>query len=150
MDQITRQSVLNLLNRDWADYVARFQGLTPAAQAAFLEKQGYKRLVDLLAHIVAWWEEGLQAIQRYKNDPAARQLEIDVDSFNAREVEKVRGVSQAEEIRAFEEARRKFVEVVKGLSEDDFKDKRVVNQIKWELVNHLDDHRIDQDKPGPV
>jgi hypothetical protein len=143
MDEITRQNVLNLLNGDWADYVPRFQGLSPIAQAGFLEKQGYKRLVDLLAHIVAWWEEGLQAIQRYRNDPAARQPEIDVDSFNARAVEQVRGVSEADEIRAFENTRRKFEEVVKGLSEGDFEDERVLNQIKWELVNHLEDHRIE-------
>jgi hypothetical protein len=143
MDQITRQNVINLLNGDWADYVARFQGLPPTVQAAFLEKQGYKRLVDLLAHIVAWWEEGWQAIQQYQDDPAARAPEIDVDGFNARVVEKVRAVSEAEEIRVFEEARRKFVEVVKGLSQDDFKDERVLNQIRWELVDHLEDHRID-------
>jgi hypothetical protein len=143
MEQITRQGVLDLLNEDWADYVARIQNLTPRAQAAFLEKQGYKRLVDLLAHIVAWWEEGIKAIQRYQNDPTARQPEIDVDSFNARVVEKVSGVSQDEEIRLFEAARLKFVDVVKGLSEQDFKDERVVNQIKWELVNHLEEHRID-------
>jgi hypothetical protein len=146
MDQITRQSVLDLLNGDWADYVARFQGLSPCAQAAFLEQQGYKRLADLLAHIVAWWEEGLQAIQRYKNDPAARQPEIEVDRFNARAVEKVRAVSEAEEIRVFEDARHKFAEAVQKLSDEDFKDERVLNQIKWELVNHLEDHRIN--KPG--
>jgi hypothetical protein len=142
MDQITRQAVLDLLNGDWADYVARFQVLPPAAQAACLEKQGYKRLTDLLAHIVAWWEEGMHAIQRYKNDPAARQPEIDVDGFNARAVENVGSVSEAEEIYVFEEARRKFVEVVQKLSGEDFKDERVLNQIKWELVNHLEDHRI--------
>jgi hypothetical protein len=28
------------------------------------------------------------------------------------------------------------------LSDDDFKDERVLNQIRWELVNHLEDHRI--------
>ncbi len=107
IDTITHQSVLDLLNGDWANYVARFQGLSPAAQAAFLEQQGYKRLADLLAHIVAWWDEGLQAIQRYKNDPAARQPEIDVDSFNARAVEAVRTMTEAEEIRVFEETRRR-------------------------------------------
>jgi hypothetical protein len=142
MDIITRQWVLDLLNGDWADYVARFQRLPPAGQAAFLEKQGYKRLADLLAHIVAWWEEGLQAIQRFQNDPAARQLEIDIDNFNARAVEKVRAVGESEEIRVFEETRRKFVEAVQGLSEHDFKDERVQIQIRWELVNHLEDHRI--------
>ena len=146
MDQITRQSVLDLLSGDWADYVARFQGLPPSAQADFLEQQGYKRLTDLLAHIVAWWEEGLRAIQRYQNDPAARQPEIEVDRFNARAVEKVRAVSEAEEIWVFEDARCTFAEAVRRLSDEDFKDERVLNQIKWELVNHLEDHRIN--KPG--
>ena len=105
MDNITRQSVLDLLNGDWANYVAGFQGLSPEEKNAFLEKQGYKRLADLLAHIVAWWEEGMRAILRYKADPAARQPEIDVDSFNARAVEAVRAVTEAEEIRVFEETR---------------------------------------------
>ncbi len=142
MDKITRQGVLDLLSGDWADYVPWFQGLSPAAQAAFLEKQGYERLADLLAHIVAWWEEGMQAIQRYQNDPAARQPEIDVDVFNARAVEKVQAVSDAEETRVYEAARKKFVRTVQKLSEDDFKDERVLNQIRWELVNHLEEHRI--------
>ncbi len=143
MDKITRQSMLDLLTGDWANYVVRFQSLPPAAQAVFLEKQGYQRLADLLAHIVAWWEVGLQSIQGYRSDPAARQPEIDVDSFNARAVAQVRTVSEAEEIKAFEAARLKFVEMVKQLSDDDFKDERVLNQIKWELVNHLEDHRIE-------
>jgi hypothetical protein len=142
MDDITHQSVLDLLTGDWADYVGRFQGLTPAAQAAFLEKQGYKRLADLLAHIVAWWEVGLQNIKRYQDDPAAQPPEIDVDSFNARAVEKARALTDAEEIRIFENTRRKFAKMVQKLSEQDFKDERVLNQIRWELVNHLADHRI--------
>jgi hypothetical protein len=142
MDTITRQSVITLLNEDWAEYVARFQELPSSAQAAFLEEQGYKRLTDLLAHIVAWWKEGLQAIQRFQNDPAARQPEINIDSFNARAVEKVHLVSEAAEIRVFEEARCEFVEVVKNLFEQDFKDERVLTQLKWELINHLEEHRI--------
>ena len=142
MDKITRQSVLDLLAGDWANYIARFQSLPPAAQTAFLEKQGYKRLADLLAHIIAWWEVGLQSIQSYRSDPAARQPEIDVDSFNARAVERVRTVPDSEEIKAFETTRVKFAEMVKQMSDDNFKDERVLNQIRWELVNHLEDHRI--------
>ena len=44
METITRQSVLNLLAGDWADYVPRFQALAPAAQPAFLKQQGYQFL----------------------------------------------------------------------------------------------------------
>ena len=142
MEPITRQSVLDLLVGDWADYVPRFQALAPAAQAAFLQLQGYKRLADLLAHIVAWWEVGMQNIPRFQADPAARSADIDVDSFNAQAVEQVQGVSEAEEIRVFEEARQKFLDFVRRLSEQDFKDERILTQFKWELVNHLEEHRI--------
>jgi hypothetical protein len=142
MEPITRQSVLNLLTGDWADYVPRFQALPPAAQAAFLQQQGYKRLADLLAHIVAWWEFGLQAIPRFQGDPAARMAEIDVDRFNAQAVEQVQAVSDGEEIRIFEEARQKFLDFARRLSEEDFKDERILTQFKWELVNHLEEHRI--------
>ena len=145
MDTITRQSVLDLLAEDWADYVPRFQALPPAAQAAFLQQQGYKRLVDLLAHIVAWWEVGMDSIQRYQSDPAARQPEIDIDSFNARAVEQVLAVSENEEIRAFDEARRKFIDLTWQLSDCDFQDERILTQFKWELINHLEEHRIQSD-----
>ena len=96
----------------------------------------------MLAHIEAWWEHGLQAIKNYKADPNARQPGIDVDEFNAIAVEKVRDFSEAEEIRSFENMRCKFFEVVSELSDDDFRDTMIINQINMELVNHLEDHRI--------
>ena len=142
MDTINRQNVLDLLSRDWAEYVACFQALPPAAQAACLQQQGYKRLADLLAHIVAWWEVGMDYIQRYRDDPDALQPDIDIDSFNARAVEQVSALSDAQEIGLFESARLNFVETIKQLTDDDFKDERILNQIKWELVNRLEDHRI--------
>ncbi len=58
-------------------------------------------------------------------------------------MERVQAVSDAEEVRLFEAARRKFVASVRALSEADFKDERVLDQIRWELVNHLEDHRIE-------
>jgi hypothetical protein len=142
METINRQNVLDVLNNDWDNYVGEFQRLSPEAQTAFLKKQGYKRLADLLFHISAWWEQGIKAIRNFKTDPDARQPEIDVDTFNAKAVEKVSGVTDDDVIRSFEEMRRKFVEVVMSLSDNDFQNERIVNQIKMELINHLEDHRI--------
>lgn len=142
MEKIARQNVLVVLTKDWGNYVSKFQGLSPEAQAAFLKKQGYQRLADLLSHIVAWWEVGLQAIENFRTDPDARQPEIDVDPFNAKAVEKVRNTTDAEVIQSFEKMRRKFVDCVTNLSEDDFQDERIVNQIKIELINHLEEHKI--------
>ncbi|MFH1523884.1 MAG: hypothetical protein ABIF04_02870 [Chloroflexota bacterium] len=142
MKIITRQSVLAVLTDEWGDYVSEFHGLSPEAQAAFLKKQGYQRFADLLAHIVAWWEVGLKVIEDYRIDPDSKQPEIDVDPFNARAVEKVRNATEDEGIVTFEKMRRKFVDSVNNLSEKDFQDERIVNQIKMELINHLEDHRI--------
>ena len=142
MDEMSRQNVLAVVTEEWGNYVREFKNLSPEAQAAFLEKQGYKRLADLLAHIAAWWEEGMQAIMSYKSDADARPPEIDVDTFNADAVEKVRSLSEAEVVQSFEKMRRKFAGVISELSDDDFQDERITNQIRMELVNHLEDHRI--------
>jgi len=56
---------------------------------------------------------------------------MNVDSFNARAVEQVRAVTEAEEIKVFEAARLTFIDAVKQLSDDDFKDERILTQIKW-------------------
>jgi hypothetical protein len=142
METINRQNVLDVLDNEWGNYVSTFQRLSPDAQAAFLKKQGYKRLADLLSHVAAWWEEGMKAIGIFRTDPDARQPDIDVDIFNAGAVEKVRDACDDEVIQSFEKMRRKFVEVVTALSESDFRNERTVNQIKMELINHLEDHRI--------
>jgi hypothetical protein len=142
MEIIARQNVLSVLTKDWGNYVSKFQSLSPEAQAAFLKKQGYQRLADLLAHIVAWWEVGLRVIENIRSDPDARQPEIDVDIFNAKVVEKVRNATDGEVIQSFEKMRRKFVDCVTNLSEDDFQNEKIVNQIKMELINHLEDHWI--------
>lgn len=137
-----RQRALDVLAEDWGTYIGKFQGLSPQAQAEFLQKQGYKRLADLLAHVVAWWEMGLQSIERYKADPQAKPLEIDVDPFNAKAVEKVRNATDEEVIQTFDAARRRFADYVTGLSDDDFRDERIVGQIRMELIGHYEEHRI--------
>jgi hypothetical protein len=142
MEKIDRQNVLAILTKEWGNYVSQFQSLSPEEQSAFLKKQGYQRLADLLAHIAAWWEVGLQAIENFQTDPETRQPEIDVDSFNARAVENVRNATESEVIQSFEKMRRKFVDCVANLSENDFQNEKIVNQIKMELINHLEDHRI--------
>jgi hypothetical protein len=57
-------------------------------------------------------------------------------------VEKGRPPGEVEEVLVFEKARHKFIGLLKTFSEADFKDERVLNQLRMELVNHLEDHRI--------
>ena len=142
MTTLTRQEFLNTLQGDWKTYVQRFQGLSPQAQSAFLVKQGYARFADLLSHLIAWFEVGHQAVERYLADPQSQPKEYDVDAFNADAVAKVAGFDEEHVIESFEKMRIFMLEYVKALPETAFEDERVVNQLDMELVGHLSGHNI--------
>ena len=142
MTTLTRQEFLNILQRDWATYVQRFQCLSPDAQSAFLVKQGYARFADLLSHIIAWFEVGHHAVERYLTDPKSQPREYDVDAFNAEAVAKVGGFDEDNVIESFEKMRNFMLEFVKALPDTAFEDERVVNQLNMELVGHLSGHNI--------
>jgi hypothetical protein len=142
LNTLTRQEVLGILQGDWAEYVQRFRCLSAEAQSAFLLEQGYARFADLLAHLVAWWEVGHQAIERYVTDPAAQPGKYDVDAFNADAVVKAAGLHEEDVIASFEKMRNFLVEFVKALPDTAFENEKVVNQLSMELVGHFSEHRI--------
>jgi hypothetical protein len=142
MAHCTRQEVLKVLQGDWAEYVQRFQCLSPESQSAFLAEQGYARLADLLSHIVAWWEVGYQSVERYLADPLSQPGEYDVNAFNAKAVAKAAGLSEDQVIESFEKMRLFLIDFVKQLPDNAFESEKVINQFNMEFVGHLNEHRI--------
>jgi hypothetical protein len=142
---LTRQEVLGSLQGDWAEYVQGFRRLSAEAQSAFLREQGYARFADLLAHLVAWWEVGYQAVERYVTDPAVQPGKYDVNAFNAEAVARSAGLDEEEVIASFEGMRNFLVEFVKALPDTAFENEKVVNQLNMELVGHFSEHRIPDD-----
>jgi len=142
MTPLTRQELLNILQKDWAEYVQRFQSLSPETQSTFLEKQGYARFADLLSHIIAWWNVGYHAVERYLTDPGFQPRNYDVDAFNAEAVAKVEGIDESIVIESFEKMRSYLVEFVKTLPDTAFENEKVVNQFNMELIGHLSAHNI--------
>lgn len=142
MADLTRQQVLDILQGDWATYVARFHRLAPEAQSAFLTQQGYARFADLLAHIRAWWEVGQQTIEHYLAEPQYQVPEYAVDAFNAAAVARVQHLDEPAVVQAFEQTRQFLVDFTRRLPEAAFADERVVDQFNMELVGHLNDHQL--------
>ncbi len=142
MPTLTKQEVLNILQGDWAAYVQRFHNLSPEAQCAFLEDQGYERFADLLAHIAAWWEVGRQSIESYLADPQFQAEEYDVDAFNAEVIARTRGLDEDQVIESFEKMRGFLCEFVKALPNAAFENRKVAEQFDMELIGHLSDHKI--------
>jgi hypothetical protein len=95
MDGLTREQVMDALEQGWGTYVARFRQLTPEAQARSLARQGYARLADVLAHVLAWWNEALPAVEALQTDPGFASPDYDVDAFNAQAVQRCAALSEA-------------------------------------------------------
>ncbi len=142
MTSLTRGQVLATLQGEWGTYVKRFQALAPQAQAAFLERQGYARLADLLAHVIAWWEMGLQALTAMEADPNFHEQDYDVNAFNARAVQRFSGLEEAAVIQAFEAQRAAMSDLVARLPEAAFQKKPVVDRLHIEFIGHLHEHAL--------
>lgn len=142
MTLLDREQILNTLQTDWAAYVQRYKELPADAQTSFLKAQGYRRFADLLSHIIAWWEAGYQAIEKYLADPQFAGNVIDVDAFNAEAVAKTGGLDEAQVIVSFEDMRKFFLEYVRALPDTAFENDKVIRQFNMELVGHLKEHSI--------
>lgn len=142
MPAVTRTELLRALEEDWGTLAARYGALPPEEQARFVKSQGYVRFADLLAHFVAWWEEGIKALERMPHDPAYQSPEYGVDDFNAQAVRRFAAQDEAAVARTFEHTRRELVRVVTGLPEAAFGEKRIADRLYVEIIGHLQEHKF--------
>jgi hypothetical protein len=138
----TRTQILTQLTGSWAGFVDGIRALPEYERQAYLTKQGYARVGDLLAHLMAWWRLGMDNIVRYQADPSYQPGPVDVDAFNAAAVAGAADRSDDELIAEFEEARQGFADFIQSLPESALGDPRVQKQIDMELFGHYGEHSI--------
>jgi uncharacterized protein (DUF1684 family) len=142
MTELTREQVLTTLGNEWGTYISRFQAFTPEQQKEFLKRQGFARLADLLAHVIAWWTDGQERIKAYLTDPDLPGQEYDVDDFNAKAVAKYSATPEKEVIRLFEEKRAAWVTLVAALPADAFQNEKLRARLHIEVIGHLEEHAL--------
>ena len=140
--QITRAQLVDTLENDWGTYVDRFASLTPQDQAACLSRQGYARFGDLLAHVIAWWEECNRALQAMLDDPSFITPEYDVDAFNAQAVQRFQKSAEPAVVQAFEAQRHALLALVANLPEDALHDPGIAGRLQVEVIGHMEEHRL--------
>jgi hypothetical protein len=138
--ELSREQAFDILQNEWATYVARFQHLSPAVQAEFLTRQGYDSLTSLLAHILAWWEEGRRVIVHLQDDPDFTPPDYEVGTFNAQAVERFRSWSEPAILEAFEQAQSGWSNFIENLPASAFQNQQVVYHLYLELVFHMQEH----------
>jgi hypothetical protein len=135
--------VFKTLETDWGSYVEKIQALPPLERQAFVERQGYRRLADLLAHVIAWWEEGLPAIDALIADPQWVTPDYEVDAFNAAAVARFASWDEGAVIALFEKRRREWVELVERIPEEAWQIPDLGKRVEIEIIGHYGGHRFD-------
>jgi len=132
---------LDTLEHEWGAFAAKFDAFEKKDD--YLRKQALARFEDMLAHVVAWWDEGVAAVQGALKDPSFVYAgPADTDAYNAEIVAKYEGMS-AEELRAlFEQKRLEMIELVRGLPESAFEHPTIEEWLAADVVEHFDEHDV--------
>jgi hypothetical protein len=143
MSNFTLKDVIACLETGWANYIADFNKLTPDAQAAFLQKQGYNTFRDVVAHIIAWWEEGHRVIISIMDDPDFEDNEKrDVDAFNTKAIQRFSVMSEADLVDYFHRMRQVLLNVLDELPENALDNQTIADWLYFDVIEHLEEHKV--------
>ena len=141
---LNRQELLDNLCKDWKTYPERFNQLTPDRQAAFLKSQGYESFHDLLAHILAWWEEADKIVTSILDNMELPRKEYDINAFNAAALEHFQSWQEADMLIHFENVRQSLLTLVVEIPENGLVNPRINGWLKACVVEHFNEHDISE------
>ena len=139
---IGKRRALDYMELEWGTYVERFQRLAEAEQKRRLRETGYESLRDLLAHILAWWEEGMGVILAIAAERPFERKKYDFDVFNAEAIAKYGSWEEADFLFHFERTRQKVIKDLESLNESVFANRRVQAWVRAVIPNHAREHLV--------
>lgn len=132
--------VVDMLRREWADYVGSYAGLAVEEQAAFLRRQGFSQFRDVLAHILAWWEQGLVVIQA---DSGGDPCDVgDLDAFNAQAMARFRNLDEPQFMTRFDETRLTLASLLDMLPVEVLTRPNIQDWLRADVINHYYKHAV--------
>jgi hypothetical protein len=139
---ITKQRTLDFIEQEWGTYVERFQRLPKEVQESRVRNMGYECLRDLLAHILAWWDEGMDIIRAVAEEREFERKKYDFDAFNAQAVAKYKPMEEAQFMALFEQTRRKMAADLGSMNEAVFENRRIRNWLNGIVFLHAREHLV--------
>jgi hypothetical protein len=139
---ITKQRTLDYLNIEWAAYIERFRRLPEDEQLKRVKAMGYEQFRDMLAHIMAWWDEGMGIILAIAQEREYERKKYDFDVFNAEAVAKYRSMDEGAFLNRFEETRQKMAADLRSMNEAAFENRRVKTWLHGIIFHHAREHLV--------
>ncbi len=137
-----RARLLEHLESKWMQFPEAVNLLPPDERTSFLQKQGYARLADLLAHVAAWWQEALRDIPLKAANAAYPFRDYDVDAFNAEAVRNAAGLDETQMRARFEHTLRELVDLVVQLPDQSLCDASIRKRLTIEIIGHYREHAL--------
>jgi hypothetical protein len=137
-----KQRTLDFLDIEWTTYVERFDRWPKGYGEERVKKQGYEQFRDMLAHILAWWDEGMSIILAIAEGREYPRKKYDFDAFNADAVEKYGTWKEAEFLAHFEKTRQNAAASLRSMNEAAWDDKRVQRWIHGVFIGHAREHLV--------
>lgn len=139
---ISKQRTLDYVEFEWGTYVERFNRLPKEEQNKRVREMGFDSLRDLLAHILAWWEEGMDIIHAIAQERPFERKKYDFDVFNAEAIAKYKSWDENEFMAHFEKTRQKMGADLRSMNEALFENRRVRAWLHGMLIHHAREHLI--------
>ena len=139
---ITKQRTLDYVSEEWGTYVERFSRLPREEGEKRVRQMGYERFRDMLAHILAWWEEGMGIIKAIADNSEFQRKKYDFDIFNAEAVAKYRDWDEGKFMAHFEGTRQKMEADLKSMEETLFENRRVRAWLHGIILHHAREHLV--------
>lgn len=137
-----KQRVLDFLQKEWGTYIERFNRLPADEQVKRIRQQGYESLRDLLAHVLAWWEEAFPIVQAIAEGREFERKKYDFDAFNAEAVDKYKSWDEAEFLSRFESCRREMESGLRSIDEALFANRRLKTWLNGVIIHHAREHNV--------
>ena len=139
---VTKQRTLDYLEQEWGTYVKRFLRLPRDEQEKRIKETGYESFRDMLAHILAWWVEGMEIVGAIADERQFERKKYDFDIFNAEAVARYKSWNEAEFMTHYENKRRKMVADLRSMNETVFENRRVRSWLNGIVILHAREHLV--------
>jgi hypothetical protein len=139
---ITKQRTLDYVNIEWGTYIERFNRLPKDEQEKRVKAMGYEQFRDMLAHIMAWWDEGMSIILAIAQEREYERKKYDFDAFNAEAVAKYKPMDETAFLNQFEGTRQKMAANLRSMNEAVFENRRVKIWIHGIIIHHAREHLV--------
>ena len=135
-----KQRTLDFLELEWGTYVERFNRWDEEEKEKRIRDSGYLHFRDMLAHVLAWWEEGARIVTGILYEPGFTWVDPEADAFNVELTSKYGSWSFDDLLKHYEAVRLSLIDLVKKIPDDAFLNKDIESWLASDVVWHYDGH----------